>query len=88
MVNPAFRRYRADAVAAYQFDNVHVIGTDGVVLLNGGVLRNGPFVRQYAANYPTLSPCLVARPPCGDEVAMNKAPSRARQTPFNGREWL
>ena len=40
MVNPAFRRYRADAVAAYQFDNVHVIGTDGVVLLNGGVLRN------------------------------------------------
>ena len=40
MLNPAFRRYRTEAVAAYAFDNVQVIGADGVVILPSGVLRN------------------------------------------------
>ena len=40
MLNPAFRRYHTDSVAAYAFDDVYVIGADGVVALNSGILRN------------------------------------------------
>lgn len=39
MLNPGFRRYRAEAVAAYEFEDAYVIGSDGVVLLHGAVLR-------------------------------------------------
>ncbi len=40
MVDPAFRRYRHDAAIAYEFADVHVLGTDGIVVLDGGVVRD------------------------------------------------
>ncbi len=40
MLNPAFRHYRGEPVAAYEFADVYVIGSDGVVIANGGVVRN------------------------------------------------
>lgn len=40
MQDPAFRRYHVEGIAAYAFDDVYVIGSDGVVALNGGVLRS------------------------------------------------
>jgi capsular polysaccharide biosynthesis protein len=40
MLDPAFRRYHVDSIAAYAFDDIYVVGSDGVVVLNGGVLRN------------------------------------------------
>lgn len=40
MLDPAFRRYRHDALIAYEFADVHVIGGDGVVVLDSGVVRN------------------------------------------------
>ncbi len=40
MVDPAFRRYRHDELVAYEFADVHVIGTDGIVVLDNGVVRD------------------------------------------------
>lgn len=40
MVSPSFRRYRHDALIAYEFADVHVLGSDGVVILDSGVVKN------------------------------------------------
>jgi len=40
MLNPSFRRYRHDPLIAYEFADVHLLGTDGVVVLDSGVVRN------------------------------------------------
>ena len=40
MLDPAFRRYRHDALVAYEFADVHVIGSDGVIVLDSGVVKN------------------------------------------------
>ena len=40
MLRPGFRQYRHDALIAYEFADVHLLGNDGVVVLDSGVVRN------------------------------------------------
>ncbi len=40
MLSPSFRRYRHDALIAYEFADVHVLGADGIVVLDSGVVKN------------------------------------------------
>jgi capsular polysaccharide biosynthesis protein len=40
MLEPAFRRYRHDALIAYQFADVHLLGGDGVIVLDSGVVKD------------------------------------------------
>jgi capsular polysaccharide biosynthesis protein len=40
MLTPSFRRYRHDALIAYEFADVHLLGTDGIVILDSGVVKN------------------------------------------------
>jgi capsular polysaccharide biosynthesis protein len=40
MIDPAQRRYRHGALTAFEFADAHVIGGDGVVILDSGVVKN------------------------------------------------